>query len=208
VQFSERSMVIVHKNIRLYLLEMRSVKIIACLVLLVVSNFDSSAQDDRTFWQKLFGKKKSEQIDTETPKNSQDSLAVLIQGHLTPVDTTEVIEKEPELTEPVDTVIKDVPNGKGVVVHVAEEIITYTDTVTSIKPSGYRIQVYLGELNQARRIRSALIAKGERATMDYNRSDYIVRVGDYRTYMEAEKALLEIKKNYPYAHVIKDKIEI
>jgi len=177
-------------------------------VLFISSSLAGYSQDDRTFWQKLFGKKKSEQIDTESPKTSQDSLAVLISGHLTPKDSSSVITTEPEITTPKEDTIKDVPNGKEVVLHVAEEIMNYADTASSIKPTGYRIQVYLGELNQARRIRSSLIGKGERATMDYNQSDYIVRVGDYKTYMEAEKALLRVKKNYPYAHVIKDKIQI
>lgn len=187
---------------------MRSIKCIVCFTLLIVSSIDGYSQDDRTFWQKLFGKKKSEQIDVETPKNSQDSLATLINEHLSPEDKTGTEEVKPDLAEPEEEVEKIVPNGKGVVIHVDPEIEQYTDTVSSMKLTGYRIQVYLGELNQARRIRSALIGKGERATMEYNQSDYIVHVGDYRTFMEAEKALLRFKKNYPYAHVIKGKIQL
>ena len=184
---------------------MKSINIIACLCILIASSFNGHSQNDRTFWQKLFGKNKSENIDTESPKNSRDSLATLIEGHLTPVDSSQVIIDK-EIKESEETQISPISNKKGVIIHVSDEILSYADTATSLKPSGYRIQIYLGELNQARRIRSDLLGKGERATMDYNQSDYIVRIGDYRTYMEAEEMLSKMKKQYPYAHVIKDKI--
>jgi len=162
-------------------------------------------QDDRTFWQKLFGKK-SEQIDVEEPKNSQDSLAILINNHL---------EDKPEVNGDKNTVNTDVITEnpqlakKGMLnIIMDDRMSTWLDTVSKSEPRGFRIQVYMGDLTESRRIRSAMLSAGERATLDYNSSDYYVRIGDYRTYIEAEKRLSDLRKTYPTAYVVKDKINL
>jgi len=211
-QISQVCMVIVFRLLTYIYNQMKNSRFIVCFLLVLGSSFDGLSQDDRTFWQKLFGKKNSEQIDTESPKNSQDSLATLIKGHLNPdapIDSVKIIDdKTNEVEELKIDSLNEAIYGDGVTIHLEEELIVYFDTVSSIQPTGFRIQVFLGELNQARRIRSSLLDQGERVTIDYNQSDYIVRVGDYRTFMEAEKALRRFKKNYSNAHVIKDKIKI
>lgn len=188
---------------------MMIIRFITISSLILFASLQANSQDNRTFWQKIFGKKKSEKIDSENPQNSQDSLAVLLQDHLLDDTTEEQIDTvSTNIIETSQDSDKTVSSKKGITVSIAPEITPYLDTVTKIDPKGYRIQVFMGDLSQARRIRSALLDEGWRVTMDYNRSEYVVRVGDYRTFMEAQKALQGIKESYSSAYVIKDKIKL
>ncbi len=188
---------------------MNAQKIILLSLLALLLSEQSNAQDDRNFWQRLFGKK-SEQIDVEEPKNSQDSLATLINKHLGVPDTT-TIKKERVKEEIPDSSIKENPQTSGagkLSIVMDDKIRTWLDTVSPAEPRGFRVQVFMGDLMEARSIRSRLLSAGERATIDYNVADYYVRIGDYRSYMEAEKKLAAIKDDYPSAYVVKDKIKL
>ncbi len=77
---------------------------------------------------------------------------------------------------------------------------------------GYRIQIYKETGNNA--LDSAWSAKnrfeneypGVKAYISFREPYYRVRVGDFRTRLEAIKFLSVIRKKYPYAWEIKDKI--
>lgn len=185
---------------------MNKKNILIILVGILLISAEGFGQDDRTFWQKLFGKK-SETIDVEEPKNSQDSLATLLNNHLG--NTTDP-ELEPEHTASDSSVVPVKPiTSKGSFEVLADEKIKiWLDTAKSNAISGFRIQVHLGDLTECRGIRAALLNDGERATLDYNSSEYSVRVGDYRSFMEAEKRLASLKKTYPSAFVVRDKIKL
>ncbi len=77
---------------------------------------------------------------------------------------------------------------------------------------GYRIQIFfdsgLNSSDRANLARDAFVAKYPDipAYVNWKAPNYRVRVGDFRTRLEAEKALQSILTGYPNAWVIKDEI--
>ncbi len=69
----------------------------------------------------------------------------------------------------------------------------------------YKVQIFYGENDKARKTLSDF--KREFKTIDgtivFESPTYKVWVGNYTSRMEAEKSLMEIKKKYPYALLIK-----
>jgi hypothetical protein len=74
---------------------------------------------------------------------------------------------------------------------------------------GFRIQIFMGPFAQAKTERSNFInlGLGLSAYMPQNPPDYSVRVGDFRTQLEALKYLEKIKPHYPGAFIVPDKVE-
>ena len=70
---------------------------------------------------------------------------------------------------------------------------------------GYTIQLYYGELKDA----NSVIRNYNRslsnwsATIEYETPNYKVWVGNFSTRLEADRALLEIQKNFPNAFVLR-----
>jgi hypothetical protein len=77
---------------------------------------------------------------------------------------------------------------------------------------GYRIQIFMESgneaLSQAETVKEKFTEKfsDEDAYLIFAAPYYRVRVGDFRTRIEAEKFLQKISKTYPNAWVIKDEI--
>ena len=73
---------------------------------------------------------------------------------------------------------------------------------------GYRIQIYLGSATEAKAIRTKFLnlGTGLPCNMVQNIPNYAVRVGDFRTSLEAHKHLSQVKAHYPSAFVVQDKI--
>ena len=70
---------------------------------------------------------------------------------------------------------------------------------------GYTIQLYYGELNEA----NSIIRKYRGfygtwpASIEYETPNYKVWVGSYGSRIEADRALIEIQKNFPSAFILK-----
>ncbi len=185
-------------------------KVLSLLILgvFLFCNADSYAQEKRTFWEKIFGKK-TEEINAEDPKNSQDSLAVLLNNHLNEEQPKAEIKETPESKEEMANADSVKPlKTPELNIFMDDDIQNWLDSVTTKDPIGFRIQVYLGDLTEARAVRSSLLSQGERATLEYNSSEYYVRMGDFRTYMAAEKRLAELKGMYPGAYVVRDLVKL
>lgn len=77
---------------------------------------------------------------------------------------------------------------------------------------GYRIQIFMESgndaLNQAEEVKERFEDKydGVNAYLYFAAPYYRVRIGDFRTRIEAEKFLQRINRTYPNAWVIKDEI--
>lgn len=77
---------------------------------------------------------------------------------------------------------------------------------------GYRIQIFMESgneaLNQAEKVKKVFNEKykNNNAYLIFVAPYYRVRVGDFRTRLEAEKFLQQIIRKYPNAWVIKDEI--
>lgn len=74
---------------------------------------------------------------------------------------------------------------------------------------GYRIQVFLGNMTEAKSIRQKAMTAGlnQTAYIVQNAPDYAVRIGDFKSIIDAQLFLIEAKKTYPGAFIIADKIE-
>lgn len=74
---------------------------------------------------------------------------------------------------------------------------------------GYRVQIFLGSYADAKNVRAKFLNSGLKmqAYIEQNTPDYVVRVGDFRTSLEAQKNYAELKKLYPQALLVPNKIE-
>lgn len=78
---------------------------------------------------------------------------------------------------------------------------------------GFRVQIFSDSGNGARERanekRSSFVSKYPDipAYLDFNNPNFIVRVGDFRTKLEARKFLNSINVEFPYAFVRKDMIQ-
>ena len=85
---------------------------------------------------------------------------------------------------------------------------TYKD---SYKLKGFRIQIYSGNkkqpANQARSTFSKVYRK-KKAHMKYEQPYYKVRVGDFKTKLEALKFKNDLVKYFPNCFIVKDEIDI
>tara|TARA_R100000935_G_scaffold13736_4_gene27449 strand:+ start:4795 stop:5184 length:390 start_codon:yes stop_codon:yes gene_type:complete len=70
---------------------------------------------------------------------------------------------------------------------------------------GFTIQLYYGELNQANAILNKYKANYSAwpASLEYETPNYKIWVGDFESRLEADKALLEIRKKFPDAFPLK-----
>ena len=71
--------------------------------------------------------------------------------------------------------------------------------------SNYKIQLYYGSLNKAHGVLNRFNDKyGQwHGKIQYETPNYKVWVGNYQTRIEADKALMEISKNFPHAFIFK-----
>ncbi len=82
-------------------------------------------------------------------------------------------------------------------------------TPTVVSSMGYRVQIYYGS---DRRTAFAEQAKFKaaypklNAYITYKEPNYYLRVGDYRTRLEAQKFMAELRSQYPTLFVFREKI--
>ncbi len=69
----------------------------------------------------------------------------------------------------------------------------------------FKIQIFIGKLDDSKRTLNEFLSafKEIEGTIIYNNPTYKVWVGGFKTRIEAEKAMLDIKKKYPLALLIK-----
>ena len=69
----------------------------------------------------------------------------------------------------------------------------------------FKIQIFIGKLDESKKTLSEFKSKFKEieGTMIYNNPTYKVWVGYFKTRIEAEKAMIDIKKEYPLALLIK-----
>jgi len=81
----------------------------------------------------------------------------------------------------------------------------------SYKLKGFRIQIYSGNKKQpANQARSTFtrIYRKKKANMNYEQPYYKVRVGDFRTKIEALNFKNELIKHFPNCFIVNDEIDI
>lgn len=96
---------------------------------------------------------------------------------------------------------------------LARELIKKHTAINLLHPSsqGYRVQLYFGQQrDKAYEMRTEFIRLFPQAAayVIYQQPNFKLRVGDYRTRLEAQKALHEIQPHYSAAFVVKDEIRL
>ncbi len=82
---------------------------------------------------------------------------------------------------------------------------------TDGKISGYRVQIHFGgDSQEAKKIKADFMnAHGDMpAYYIYEQPNFKIRVGDFKTKLEAQKFLKQIKSAFPASFVVEDKIEM
>lgn len=75
---------------------------------------------------------------------------------------------------------------------------------------GYRIKIHFGtDKNKAKEVKGSFITKFPNvpAYEKYDQPNFNIRVGDFRTKLEAYKFLKEIQLDFPAAFIVQDEIE-
>lgn len=104
------------------------------------------------------------------------------------------------------TIVKD-PRIDGLVKKQSEVI----PPATAPQITGYRIQLFFdsekSKVDQAR-IRFVTQFPKVETYITYNAPNYFLRVGDFRTQLEADKVKAELGQEFPTSFVVKEKINL
>lgn len=132
---------------------------------------------------------------------------------LAQLDTTSEVESS---TEEVMTVSQRTGTTS---VQMSPELSRYLSMMDSLdtenlKPSGYRIQIFSAAGPNGKK--SALTNQSDflktyEKTSSYtlwNYPSWVVRVGDYRTYLAALEFHMEIRELYPASFIVRDEIKV
>lgn len=100
--------------------------------------------------------------------------------------------------------------------HINEELDVALDSIADYNASfnyvqGYRLQVFLGKSReQALEIRDQLfqLLPEERPEVLYDQPNYKVKVGKYTERLEAQRAYLKVKEEFPKTIVIPERIRV
>lgn len=93
-----------------------------------------------------------------------------------------------------------------------KELVNKHIEINSKAPiKGYRIKIHFGsDKNKAKEIKAKFISKFPdiAAYEKYDQPNFNIRVGDFRTKLEAYKALKEIQLEFPSSFLVQDEIEM
>lgn len=97
-------------------------------------------------------------------------------------------------------------------IHQDQKISNLMDTLLVATPplEGYRVQLSFGKKDEVNQIRVSFLQKYPDlgAYISYMQPNFRLRVGDFRTRMEAEKFRNEIIDTYANCYIVKDNIEL
>lgn len=94
---------------------------------------------------------------------------------------------------------------------IGEFVRADEESVEGVKIDGYRLLIYFNQdksLSQQQKAHFISLYPEHRAYIDYLAPNYRVRVGNFRTKLEAEALKAELLAIFPTAIVIKDKIQL
>ncbi len=107
--------------------------------------------------------------------------------------------------------IQDNPTIEIVQDSKIKELLDKRIEINSKAPiKGYRVKIHFGtDKNAAKEVKGNFIAKfpDVPAYEKYDQPNFNIRVGDFRTKLEAYKLLKELQADFPSAFVVQDEIE-
>lgn len=108
---------------------------------------------------------------------------------------------------PADTIQKDVSADPRLKVLVKK----HTEVREKVNRKGYRIQIYFGaDKTKAKEMKAKFLSRYSdkvHAYEIYEVPNFKIRVGDFRTRLEAYRFLKEIKAEFPTAFIVESDIE-
>ncbi|MBI1266103.1 MAG: hypothetical protein GC193_01595 [Cryomorphaceae bacterium] len=170
---------------------------ISFLALAMTTSMIGTSQE-QTWWEKMFRKEKVEEM-----KGGTEEEPVKVQ---VPQDT---MKEKPVVSVPQPIVT----NGEGLIIVHTPAKLNRLDSLHRADPpklDGYRVQIYFGDLSEARGRRSAFLSshKDMPCYMVQNPPNFAVQVGDFRDQLEAYRHLQQLKSSYPGAIVVSSEIEM
>jgi hypothetical protein len=95
----------------------------------------------------------------------------------------------------------------------ADERIARLDSLKQAYPgniAGYRVQIFFGSKEEALKMKAEFLKEypDVPAYISYLAPNFRLRVGDFRTRLEAEKLKSEIDDTYSGIYIVRDKIEL
>ena len=92
-----------------------------------------------------------------------------------------------------------------------QELLSKHIEINSRAPiKGYRVKIHFGtDKNKAKEVKGSFISKfpDVPAYEKYDQPNFNIRVGDFRTKLEAYKFLKELQVEFPFAFLVQDEIE-
>lgn len=93
-----------------------------------------------------------------------------------------------------------------------EELVAKHIEINSKTPvKGYRVKIHFGaDKNKAKEVKAKFIAQfpAVAAYEKYDQPNFNIRVGDFRTKLEAYKFLKELQTEFPSAFIVQDEITL
>lgn len=106
-------------------------------------------------------------------------------------------------------------NGAGLVIYQSPEITALSarfknENANGTKLKGYKVQVFFGERGRANGIKAEFETSYPEIPADitYLAPNFRVRVGNFRSNLDAERFLKEIKGLYTSAYIVPDEIDL
>ena len=99
-----------------------------------------------------------------------------------------------------------------ITIHQDQKIIELVSTFDKADKQidGYRIQIFLGKPKEAQKVRTKFVAKYPDipAYDPWQTPNMKIRIGDFTSKLDAERALKVIRKDYAGAYIVRDNIEL
>lgn len=93
---------------------------------------------------------------------------------------------------------------------ITDLVAKHVEINSKIPVKGYRVKIHFGtDKNAAKEVKASFITKYTEvgAYEKYDQPNFNIRVGDFRTKLEAYKFLKEIQADFPSAFIVQDEIE-
>jgi len=173
------------------------------VVILSLYSIAGFAQDDKNWFQRLFNKeeKTAEPVDT----GGRDSLDFLLDEFL-----KDKIESD---TLASDTNVNIIIHREGRIDLVQSSRLKMINDslVNNPEPlNGYRIQLFFGNIDNAKEARANFIRKhaNEKCVIEHVPPNFSVRIGDFTDELHAYKRMKQLKGEYPSAIIIPSTIDV
>lgn len=113
------------------------------------------------------------------------------------------INQQGNYSKDVNTTFMEKPALAGIEKRFVEEHSKHSTM------NGFRVQLFFGSREEALRLKGEFLTlqPEQKAYVSYQAPNFKLRVGNFRSQMNAEKFLYKVKGKFPSAYVVNDKIE-